>query len=427
VTDEAYLRRSEFIDEMCRLFKIARRPVPKLGVPKGIDAEGYTVLFRLAGKLSQHPYFEHLSEEELKSTLRSSIDDYQASGLPKGKAAKEFATDVLDRMSNAPTTATVYFAVRYLTLPPGIGVVGDAEFVRPEDAPEAAGAVTRPGSEPPQLLCAAEATGGTRDLLVERAARKVERALALVRQQTLHGFMAKIYFFQVQFALDGRYAYKGAEGEAWKAGGNWSISSPAHWSISTPTVMDLTDLAAGDHWCVGLNELADELERVPSGLLGRVDTCLAWLDVSARAENWRVVIPALFSAMESLLVPETLGLKAGIVTVRSVAVHVALQKGFFHPKEVFEAYDQRDRLIHGKPITENEDRAGNDLADDRRRWAFRVFSDYIELVSQLGLSTIDEVVAHLDSDPAAMVCTWLAANGRKDIAKQYRRALGAKD
>ena len=83
-----------------------------------------------------------------------------------------------------------------------------------------------------------------------------------------------------------------------------------------------------------------------------MDTCIDWLDVAALSDRWRIIIPAIFSGMEALLVPETIGLKAEIVTVRSVAVHAALDHGFFDPGEIMAAYRLRSDLIHGTPTSE---------------------------------------------------------------------------
>lgn len=55
------------------------------------------------------------------------------------------------------------------------------------------------------------------------------------------------------------------------------------------------------------------------------------------------------TVIEALLLPETLGLKAEIVTICSVAVHVALDQGFFDLNGILLAYDLRNDLIHGAP------------------------------------------------------------------------------
>lgn len=57
------------------------------------------------------------------------------------------------------------------------------------------------------------------------------------------------------------------------------------------------------------------------------------------------MLPVIFSAMEALLVPEVSGLKAGAVTVRSVAVHVALDELFFEPINIVEGYLCRSDLV----------------------------------------------------------------------------------
>jgi hypothetical protein len=64
----------------------------------------------------------------------------------------------------------------------------------------------------------------------------------------------------------------------------------------------------------------------------------------------------------AVLVPETSSaLKAGVVTVRSVAVHVALEEGFYDPGEIMLGYELRNDLVHGTPTPGVPDKEASDF------------------------------------------------------------------
>jgi hypothetical protein len=141
------------------------------------------------------------------------------------------------------------------------------------------------------------------EFLRDRARQATEGALALVRQQVLFGGFYKIYLDQAMSGLDGKYPLRD--------GGQYAIAG--WWRQPRPFPMD--------------------------------DTCVGWLDVAAGSDRWRIILPALFSAMEAILVPESSSaLKAGVVTVRSLAVQVALEKEFLSPGEIMRGYQLRSDL-----------------------------------------------------------------------------------
>jgi hypothetical protein len=237
--------------------------------------------------------------------------------------------------------------------------------------------------------------------------------LALVRQQNLFGFSAKIYTFQVLYALDGRYAIEDDTGIArvgwWRAHQQAISAELSHQNL--------------DEWRVRLDSLSQMYLGLAPALRSRVETCLSWLDVAALSDRWRIVIPAIFSGMEALLVPEQAGLKAELVTVRSVAVHVALEKPFFHPFEIMSAYDLRSDLIHGAPTSDVFDKDATDFADDRKRWAWGVVCDYLELVQTIDAKSVQDVITYLDRNGCNDVCTWLVEQGGADVVREYRNVV----
>ena len=89
--------------------------------------------------------------------------------------------------------------------------------------------------------------------------------------------------------------------------------------------------------------------------------CLEWLEVAARSDRWPIIIPAIFSAMEAILVPARSGLKAGVVTVRTAAVHLAAGQGFFDPGNSVAGYTLRNDLVHGSPTPDVLDEEATDV------------------------------------------------------------------
>jgi hypothetical protein len=316
-------------------------------------------------------------------------------------------------MARGPMTRVVYLGVEHLDMPEGFVVAG-VTFLRSASHAELVRLFEDyGGSSSPTLFCSVSVTAGTVELLRERARRLVETALALVRQQNLFGFSSKIYTFQVMYSLDGRYAIEDDTGIVQL--GWWRAHHQA-----MPAELSHENL---DEWRRRLLALSDQYSHLAPALQSRVDTCLAWLDVAALSDRWRIVIPAIFSGMEALLVPERVGLKAGLVTVRSVAVHVSRDKPFFHPFEIMSAYDLRSDLVHGVPTSDVFDEDATDFADDRRRWAWGVLCDYLELVESVGARTVEEIVARLDRDSGNDVCTWLLEQGGADVVREYRKIV----
>jgi hypothetical protein len=266
--------------------------------------------------------------------------------------------------------------------------------------------------EPPSLLCVTEATGGTNGHIADRAIIKARHALALLRQPAMHGFGAKIYEIQVQFGPDGRYAFADGSVSGWR----WRDREPLAMEFAGPGFVE---------WRETVAEWSRRYLSTTREIRSRVDTCLEWLDIGAMSENWRIALPALFSAMEALLVPESRGLKDGIVTVRSVAVHAAIEKPFFHPKEIRDAYEWRGKLVHGVPIPPEDDPKGQEILSDRRTWTFWVFRDFLQLAHREGFVTSRQMVTYLEREHIENVCRWLDEHGLVDVVKEYRKVVAA--
>lgn len=409
-----YPGRADLVGGMQPLLKAARRPLAPEWERFGLDGDGWHQLDLLAHRLTRHVYFEHLGRKKIQDALHEAVLGYRAMAPSARPAGRHFAAATLDAMAREPLRRTVYLGVEHLKVPHGT-VVGGVRFIEPSSDPELVESFSRFGEAAPSLLCEVVVTAGTSDILRDRARDFAETALGLVRQQNLFGFNAKIYLDQVLYRLDGTWTWRDSS-EFARAG--WWREKPR------PIPMDLTH-PNGAQWRAKLAELSDLYSAVPPGLRSRVDTCIDWLDVAALSDRWRIIIPAIFSGMEALLVPETVGLKAEIVTVRSVAVHVALDHGFFDPGEILAAYRLRSDPIHGSPTSEILEKDATDFAEFRRVWAFRVLCDYLELVRAIGATDSRDVISHLDSGRCNDVCTWLEEHGASGVVAEYRRIVPA--
>lgn len=410
-----YPERAELISSMAPIFKSARGEVPPEMEGVGVDRKGWRHLRRLQERLLRHVYFEHLGRQAISGKLREAVLCYRGTAPTARHNWKEAAAQTLDPMAQEPLRRTVLLGLEHLSLPNDTQV-GEVRFIDPSTDPELVVALSRFGGEPHTLVGEVQAVAGTVELLRERARDTVETVLSLLRQQTMFGMRAvKIYRMQVMFGLTGVWAIK--DGDAWQSGWWREKQTPVPADLAHPNMSE---------WRVRLDELASLRGRLAPEIRSRVDTCLGWLNVAALSEDWRVVIPAVFSGMESLLAPEKSGLKAGIVTVRSLAVHAALDHGFYNPGQIVSAYELRSDLVHGTPTPAVLTADVTEFADDRCRWAFEVLSDYLELVTNIGATTVADVVRYLDEGKCNDVCDWLeAAFGGEDVVGEYRRVVAA--
>jgi hypothetical protein len=399
---------------MCGLLKAARRPLTDEWKRFDLDAMGWRLLDALTNRLIRHVNFEHLKRDQLRTALRDAVRSYRNPPNGARPTSKAYAAETLDALAQEPIRRILYLGVRHLTLPHET-VVADVRFLRlSEDSALAESFAWSPDGVP-EMVCEVEAIGGTDALVLERARKTAERALALVRQQVLFGFMAKIYLDQVMFRLDGRYTWR--EGTDLSSAGWWRDPAPIPIKLDGPTT---------NEWRSVLDGLSADHTAVAPGLRERVDACVDWLDVAVWSDRWPIIVPAVFSAMEALLIPEKAGLKAAVVTVRSVAVHIAIGEHFFNPDEVIAGYQLRSDLVHGTPTFDVLDTEATEFAEFTRRWAFDVFRHYLRLAQVIGADEIAAIVGHLDGGPCIEVCSWLEEHGGSSIVAEYREALGSK-
>jgi hypothetical protein len=303
---DALPRRSELIGEITNLFRVARRQVNPLdaglvaGTSAGhlvLDADGARRLHRLVTKLVSHEYFEHLSEQEIELALMKLVGEYQA-----GQRDAKMAANFIDQTAKAPCQSRVFFGVRHLTLPQTVDLgiarfltAGEADFLRPVLGPDVFAACS--------TYCEVVATGGTTATLTDRARDQARRALSLLRLHLRHA-LRFAHRDQLLFELHSHYVVEYANGILlW----GWRRDPE-------PIGLDLS--GAAEEWTATLEAEGHTLANLARPFRDRVDTALEWMEVASRERSWKVKIPAIFSAIEALLVPEDCSHKAEVVTVR---------------------------------------------------------------------------------------------------------------
>jgi len=257
------------------------------------------------------------------------------------------------------------------------------------------------------------ATGGTTGKLVERAEHSAMLAGSLLRLHLRSSFR-NLHREQLLFDLHSRYAIVRKDGST--RGGFHRRHQPASLEVSQ----------LPPDWTAVVEAEGRSIRSLPALLRDRVDTALEWMDIEARAPTWKTQVPALFSAIESLLVPEDCGHKAEVVTVRSVILQLTLGESFFHPGYTYDAYLVRCDLLHGSPIDADVTGEIKELARTCQRWAREILSGYITYASQNNATTPQVLVQSLDhSKAAASALHWFQQHGGgAEIVVKYRKALG---
>jgi hypothetical protein len=69
------------------------------------------------------------------------------------------------------------------------------------------------------------------------------------------------------------------------------------------------------------------------------------------------------------------------------------------------------------------DKDATDFADDRKRWAWGVVCDYLELVQTIDAKSVQDVITYLDRNGCNDVCTWLVEQGGADVVREYRNVV----
>lgn len=409
------------MSEFAGVLKLARRQVPRdtaaldaLG-PTGrvtLDAEGRDRLDRLEARLIWHQHFEHLSPDDLRRTLHGAIAAYQTS-LRQGErlGSKQVAATFMDHHAQEPVHARVFLAIQHLTLTRALDV-GIARFVPVADDDLLKRAATGKLFEQSSLYCQVDATGGTEPKIVERAMQQAVHALSLLRLH-LRQANRELHDDHLLFQLSGAYIIALDDGTPHRG----------YQGHRGPIALDLPQLQPD--LVASLENQGRAISALPILLRERVETALEWMDVAARAPTWKTQIPAIFSAVESLLVPEDCSHKAEVVTVRSVVLQAALGEGFFHPAQTYSAYLVRCDLVHGTPLVMDLTGELERCAHDCAWWGIDIITAYVAYASRTPVADASKLVRTLDrSDAAEQAWRWFSAEGYDAIVSDYRAAVG---
>ncbi|GEM_PF-1896770 len=323
---------------------------------------------------------------------------------------KNIAAAFIDQTARTPMCANVFFGVRYLALPGALDV-GIARFLPAVDAARREPVLGTEFYHGCPLYCAVEATGGTDAALIGRAVQQAVPALSLLRLHLQRAFRG-LHRDQVLFELDGRYLIASGDGTRRRGYQRWR----------EPIALDLSPRTP--EWATSVETEGQTIRDLPASLRERIATALEWMDVAARAPSWKTEIPAIFSGIESLLVPEDCGSKAEVVTVRSVILQCALGEGFFHPGQTYSAYLVRCELVHGSPVGADVTGELQQLGSKCELWAREIIGASIAYAAQNQAPDVTTLVGSLDrSEAAQQACQWLAEHGGSEVVGKYRKAL----
>jgi len=418
--------RTQLIADLAALLKMARRPVSlNDSGPRGpagsnkfeLDTEGLRLFDQLVQKLIRHLHFEHHDQSELNKDLIAVLADYQTA-LPgrHRRPIKKIATTFIDERARPPESAQVFFGIVCLAIPNAVDL-GVARFFPASEVPFLEPVFGSDNFAQCSTYCATTATGGTTRKLVERAEHSALLAASLLRLH-LRSSLGDLHREQLLFDLHSCYAIVREDGAARRG------FHRGH----QPAFLEVSQLPPD--WTAVVEAEGHSIRSLPAPLRVRVNTALEWMDIEARAPTWKTQIPAIFSAIESLLVPEDCGSKAEVVTVRSVILQLTLGESFFNPANTYEAYLVRCDLVHGSPIDPDVTGETERLAGQCQSWAREILTGYITYASQSTATTPKALVQSLDrSEAAARAQRWFQEHGGEgaEIVVKYRKALGLKD
>lgn len=353
-----------------------------------LDERGADRFARVLATLANDLSFEHLDRDELEGKLCTFVAGYQ-SALWRGEKRAEKAEAAAFLRDNArdPEGAVVYIGVRHLSLPCAVEV-GVARFLPSAEARQVDSLFDSKAFDGCSLFCAVEVFGGSDSRIVERALGRATLALSLLRLH-IQQFLRIIPRHQLMFELHHVCVIERYDGTR-----HVDLRFPHQ-----PHDLDLSRLPSD--WATALAAEGVTISRLPPALRERVETALEWMDIASRAPTWKTKIPALFSGAESLIVPETLGRKDAVVTVRGVVLEHAANGMFSHPFTTWSAYMVRNGLVHGAPLYADVTGETEKLANDCEMWARDILHAYVKYAAKSTALTAKELVRELDRSEAA--------------------------
>ncbi len=377
-----------------------------------LDRPTYRRVVQLNARLARHLNFEHLGYKDGEDALLSVIAEFR--GLTGKPDVRQFAGEALSKMAKPARSLVFYLGVNHLKLKRALKI-GDVEIITKAQAKKAIDNNFWPSEFNDSPSFARVTIAGTNpQLRLQRARFAAEEALGaarLVLQEEL-GRMGGVRE-QWLFDLNGTWVVR--YGANWRSG---------FWRKPEPMLLELPD---DPKWSDPIRSFDESLALVPETFRASCRTAIGWLDAATREGYWRFSIPMVYSAMESVLVPETTGLKAEVVTVRSIAMQVAVGHPFRDPNETLLGYSVRNDLIHGGVTFGFDEKQAEDLRIDRQWWAFGVLKDFLVYIRD---SQHDKLLAAMraldESDAMRQVIEWFEEHGAEKLVAEYRKAVAVR-
>ena len=292
----------------------------------------YRRLLHLNARLVRHLNFEYIKQKDGKDILLNAIRTYR--DLSPKPDIREFAGEVLSNMAKQTKSLVFYLGVNHLKVKSAFNI-GEVEILTNAQAKRAIDNNRWPSAFNSSPSFARATIEGTNpQLLLQRARFTVQEALGATRL-VIQEALGRMGGIREQWLFDLNGAWVARHGAQWTSG--W-------WSQPEPILLELADDAI---FRDPIKSFDESLALVPERFHACCRTAIGWLDAATREGYWRISIPMVYSAMEAILVPETTGLKAEVVTVRSIAIQVAIGKPFRDPNKTLLGYSVRNDLIHG--------------------------------------------------------------------------------
>jgi hypothetical protein len=377
-----------------------------------IDRPTYRRLVQLNARLARHLNFEYQTDKEREDTLLSAVTEFR-SRSPKPNV-RDFASEFLSNMAKPARSLVFYLGVNHLKLKKALAI-GEVEILTKAQAKRAIDNNNWPSEFNSSASFARVTIAGTNpQLRLQRARFAVEEALGAARL-VLQEELGRMGGIREQWLFDLNGTWVARYGARWSSG---------FWRKPEPILLELPD---DPRWNDPIKSFDESLALVPDQFRACCRTAIGWLDAATREGYWRISIPMVYSAMESILVPETTGLKAEVVTVRSIAMQVAVGHPFRDPNKTLLGYGVRNELIHGGVTFGFDEKAAEDLRIDRQWWAFGVLKDFLVYVRDNEHDKLLSAMRDLDrSEFMRQVIEWFEDHGAEKLIADYRKAVGVR-
>jgi hypothetical protein len=376
---------------------------------QAIDRPTYRRVVQLNARLARHLNFEYLTRKELEDALLKAISEYRNSS-PRPNI-REYADAVLSEMAKPARSLVFYLGVNHLKVKKSL-TIGDVEILTKAQAKRAIDNNRWPSAfndSPSFARLTIEGTNPQAQL--QRARFAVQEALGAARL-VIQEELGRMGGIREQWLFDLSGDWVARYGARWSSG--W-------WRKPEPMLLELPDDA---RWRDPIKSFDESLTLVPERFRACCRTAINWLDAATREGYWRISIPMVYSAMESILVPETTGLKAEVVTVRSIAMQVAIGNPFRDPNKTLLGYSVRSALVHGGVTFDFDEKEAEDLRIDRQWWAFGVLKDFLVFIRDNERERLIEAMRDLDrSDSMRQVTEWFEGHGAEKLIAEYRKAV----